>query len=182
MSPLEMLNLFHFGTTEELRGAAEVTLGPLEPGHLAGDLLPLLGAASTSSPALSPPDAAEARALLRWLEPYHPLGFSAHLPGAPDTLVGFALLYGDPSGAFNLTAPRPKRRSQTGRLWGGVLPAFRLRGVGRALLGAALGAARASGWDSVSVGPVSQGGDAEAFLRACGGMRQQRYTLYRTGL
>jgi GNAT superfamily N-acetyltransferase len=181
MSPLETLNLLHFGTAQEVRGVAQVGLGPLEPGRLAGDLLPLLQAASASSPALSPPDTAEARALLRWLKPYRPFGFSAHLPGAPDTPVGFAFLYGDRSGAFNLAAPRRKRRSRTGRLWGGVLPAFRRQGVGRALLGAALEAARVSGWDSVSIGPVSQRGDAEAFLQACGGVRQQRYTLYRTG-
>lgn len=181
MSPLETLNLFHFETAQEVRGTDKVALGPLEPGHLAGDLLPLLGVASTSSPALSPPDAAEARALLRWLEPYRPRGFSTTLPGAPDTPVGFALLYGDLGGAFNLAAPRRQRRNRAGRLWGGVLPAFRRRGVGRALLGAALEEARANDWDSVSVGPVSQSGDAEAFLRACGGVRQQRYTLYRTG-
>ena len=181
MSPLETLNLFCFETVQEVRGANEVALGPLEPGRLAGDLLPLLQAASASSPALSPPDTAEAQALLRWLKPYHSLGFSAHLPGAPDTPVGFAFLYRDLGGAFNLIAPRRKRHSQTGRLWGGVLPAFRRRGVGRTLLRAGLEAARVSGWDSLNVGPVSQGGDAEAFLQACGGVRRQRYTLYRTG-
>ena len=180
MSPLEPLNLFHFGTAQEVAGA-EIALKPLEPGRLTGDLLPLLQAASASSPALSPPDAAEARALLRWLKPYHPLGFSAHLPGAPDTPVGFALLYGDRSGAFNLASPRRKRRNRAGRLWGGVLPTFRRQGVGRALLRAGLKAARANGRDSLSVGPVSQGSDAEAFLQACGGVRQQHYTLYRAG-
>lgn len=182
MSPLETLSLFQLSTAQEMVGAAEVVLEPLEPERLAGDLLPLLQPASAASPALSPPDTTEARALLRWLKPYRPFGFSAHLPGAPDTPVGFAFLYGYPDGAFNLVPPRRKRRSQAGRLWGGVLPTFRRQGVGRALLRAALGTALSSGWDSLSVGPVSQGGDAEAFLRACGGVQQQRYTLYRIGL
>lgn len=191
MSPLETLSLFYFGTSQletsqEVRGAARVTLEPLEPERLAGDLLPLLQAASASSPALSPPDMAEAQAILHWLEPYHPLGFSASLPGAPDTPVGFVLLYPDFSEApahrlSRLITPLRGTRSRKGRLRGGVLPEFQRQGIGRALLGAALEAARGSGWGSVSLGPVPQGGDAEAFLQTSGGVQQQRYTLYRTG-
>lgn len=178
MSPLDTLSLFHFETSRDVSGAV-VSLEALNLERLADDLLPLLQTAF-SAPALPSPDAAEARAILRWLGPRRPFGFLAALSGTPDTPVGFALLY--PDDAFRHRLPPRKTYSRTGRLWGGVLPAFRRQGVGRALLGAVLEAARARGWDSVSVGPVSRNGDADAFLQACGGVQRQGYTLYRTGL
>ena len=178
MSPIDTLSLFHVETSENVSAAPEVSLRGLDFERLAGDLLPLMQAAF-STPALPSPDAAEARAILHWLAPRQPFGFLAALPGAPDTPVGFALLY--PDDGFRHRLLRRGARGPTGRLWGGVLPAFRRQGVGRALLRAALGAARAHSWDSVSVGPVSRGDGAE-FLEACGGVRRQGYTLYRTGL
>ncbi|WMT58686.1 GNAT family N-acetyltransferase [Truepera radiovictrix] len=149
--------------------AGALELAPLALERLAGDLLPLFRAAVAPSPALSPPDAAEVAAALRWWEPRRPFGYLALAGGAP---VGFALLYEDP-------AARPVR---CGRLLGGVAPAARGRGVGRALLGSALAAARARGWARLSVGPVPTTSAAEAFLRACGGVPEGRYTLYQAAL
>jgi len=175
MSPTDALALFQVDTAQELQGGAKVALRGLEPPYLAGDLLPLWQTAFAAPLAL-PSTAAEARSVLRWLAPRRPFGFSATLPEAPDTPVGFVLLCPEPARPFR------KGRDRSGRLWGGVLPGFRRRGVGRALLSVALGAARARGWDTLSVGPVAQGTAAEAFLRACGGVARQHYTLYRTGL
>lgn len=177
MSPVDTLSLFYFETGQvekNLTGGAAVKVQALEPQH--PDILPLLQ--TTSSTTLSPPDAAETQAILHWLEPQQPIGFSATLPGALETPVGFALLYPN-------SVPRTglrRGRVRTGRLLGGVLPGARRQGVGRTLLSAALKEARARGWNSVSVGPVSQKGDAAAFLEACGGVQRQEYTLYRTKL
>ncbi|CAA9566285.1 MAG: hypothetical protein AVDCRST_MAG86-1218 [uncultured Truepera sp.] len=179
MSPTDTLNLFHLDTFQAAPGGADVSLRALEPQRLTGDLLPLLQTAF-SAPDFPSPDAAETRAILRWLTPRRPFGFLAALPGAPDTPVGLALLY--PDDAFRYRLPRRETYNRTGRLWGGVLPAFRRQGIGRALLGAALAAARARGWDSLSVGPVPRNGDVDTFLQACGGVWRQGYTLYRTGL
>ncbi len=176
-SPVDTLSLFHFETrVEKSPTEGAVVLQALEPRHLP-NTLPLLQTACSAT-TLSPPDAAEVQAILRWLEPRQPFGFFATLPGAPETPVGFALLYPD-------SVPRAglrRARARTGRLLGGVLPDARRQGVGRTLLSAALKEARTRGWDSVSVGPVSQKGDAAAFLEACGGVRQQGYTLYKTKL
>ena len=174
MSPVDTLSLFHFETGQEnLTGGATVEVQALGFQH--PDILPLLQTASSTT--LAPPDTAEAQAILNWLEPYQPFGLSATLPGAPESPVGLALLYP------NETRSGLRRiRARTGRLLGGVLPDARRQGVGRTLLGAALAEARTRGWDSVSVGPVLQKGDAATFLEACGGVRQQGYTLYETKL
>ena len=179
MSPVDTLSLFHFETSQvEKRptGGAVVKVQALEPQHLS-NTLPLLPTAFSAT-TLAPPDAAEARAILRWLEPQRPFGFLASLQNAPGIPVGFALLYPDSGPRTRLR----RKRVRTGRILGGVLPNAQRQGVGRTLLSAALTEARARGWDSVSVGPVSQKGDAAAFLEACGGVRQQGYTLYKTKL
>ncbi len=173
MSPLDTSVLYDFEPAAELRGA-EVRLEPFSLNRLAQDLLPLLQTATAASPALSPPDAAEAGLILQWLESYRPTGFLATLQDQP---AGFALLYPPTSHRRFRRAP-----SSGARLWGGVLPAFQRQGVGGALLGAGLKVARENLSEHVSVGPVSQQGDAAAFLRACGGVEAQRYTLYRTDL
>ena len=177
MSSVDRLSLFHFGTAlpNPKPTGAEVVLKVLEPERLL-NTLPLLHTAFSAT-TLSPPDAAEAQAILRWLELQQPFGVAATLPGAPETPVGFALLYPDET-----RNGLRRSRARTGRLLGGVLPDFRRRGVGRGLLSAALEGAHARGWDSVSVGPVSREGDAAAFLEACGGVRRQEYTLYKSRL
>jgi GNAT superfamily N-acetyltransferase len=75
-------------------------------------------------------------------------------------------------------------------LFGGVLPAWRGRGVGAALWGWALAAARARGWRTLTIGPlwsprrVSRvpAADPEplaaAFLLARGALPRQTYHLY----
>jgi len=175
LSPAEKLNLFHFDTaspTPQPTGA-EVRVKRLEPHR--PDTRALLQTALFSL-TLPPPDAAEAQAIVNWLKPQQPFGFSATLPGTPDIPAGFALLYPDSRNGLR------RARARTGRLLGGVHPGFGRRGVGRALLGAALGEARTRGWDSLSVGPVPQKGDAATFLEACGGVQRQEYTLYKMKL
>jgi len=174
MSPKEALRLFRLGTSaapsEEAPG---LSLTALDPTRLARDLLPLLQAACSPSPALAPPDEAEARAVVRWLERGRPFGLLATLE---DTPAGFALLYperGTTRGRFH-----PPPAAERGRLMGAVLPAFRRRGLGRALLRGARGLARDRGWSSLSVGPVPLGSEVEGFLQGCGAAAGQRYTLY----
>lgn len=154
-----------------------VETAALEPSRLAGDLLPLFQVATAALPVLSPPDEAEARATLRWWEPGRPVGLLALADGAP---VGFALLYGDAEPGSGLQLRRPKLRR--GRLVGGVLPSYRQQGLGRALLMRALAAAQARGWTHLSVGPVATGSGAEGFLKVCGAVPEQRYTLYKAAL
>jgi GNAT superfamily N-acetyltransferase len=153
-----------------------VQVAPFELPRLASDLLPLFQAATTASPTPSPPDEAEVRATLTWWAPHRPFGLLALAGEAP---VGFALLYEDAATrSLRFKAPKVQR----GRLLGGVLPAFRRQGVGRALLGSALAAARTCGWQHLSIGPVPTASEAEVFLKACGALPAQRYRLYSSTL
>lgn len=172
MSPFETLALFHVETGQTRRAANAGAVERLEPRRLATDLLPLL--ASITAP--YPVSSIEAETLLRWLEPYRPTGFSAALPGEPDSPAGFVLLCGERSPV----RPLPRKEPRSGCLWGRVRADARGQGLGRALLQVGLEEARTRGWKSVSVGPLAEGSEAAAFLRARGGVAQQRYTLYRT--
>lgn len=139
MSPVDTLRLFHFETSQVEKiptGGAAVKVKALEPKHLS-DNLPLLQTAFSFPPA--PPDKAKAKTIVHWLEPQHPFGLSATLPGAPEKPVGFALLYPDSAHRTRLR----RKPARTGRILGGVLPDARRQGVGRTLLSAALAEARA---------------------------------------
>ncbi len=140
-----------------------VAVRPFEVARLAGELLPLLVAAVDDGCGFAPPDAAEAAYLLRAAGPAA-FGGLAEVDGAP---VGFVLLAPDMAGRLRAArGGRPlwgraalalgdRRPVGAGRLlFGGVLPAWRGRGVGSALWGWALASARSRGWQSLSVGPI----------------------------
>jgi GNAT superfamily N-acetyltransferase len=163
-------------------------LASFDPTRLAGDLLPLLAAATENALGFPPPDAVEAAFLLRWLRPETLHGVLAEVDGAP---VGFALLCADAAARYRatrggrrwpgrarlgLTRDRPASR---GRLvFGGVLPAFRRRGIGRQLLAASLQLAGREAWTVISIGPVAQDSAAAAFLLTHGATAAQTYALY----
>lgn len=171
LRPVETLRLFHFETTLGPTSVPGVMLRRLEPHRLATDLLPLLQNVVLPYAVTE----MEAKAMLRWLEPYQPAGFWAAYPSDPEIAVGFVLLYGERS---SLIRPNARR---TGRLWGGVREEAKRQGIGIALLEAGLSGARERGWGSLSIGPISEGGSAAAFLKSEGGIPVQHYTLYRRG-
>ena len=167
--------------------------------RLAGDLLPLLAAATDDGSGFAPPDAAEAAYLLRAVGP-GAVGGLAERDGAP---VGFVLLAPDEAGrlraarggrplwgraALALGGGRPVAAGRL--LFGGVLPAWRGQGVGSVLWGWALAAARARGWRSLTIGPIwsprrtsrvpaaDPPPAATAFLLARGAAARQTYHLY----
>ena len=167
--------------------------------RLAGDLLPLLAAATDDGSGFAPPDAAEAAYLLRAVGP-GAVGGLAERDGAP---VGFVLLAPDAAGrlraarggrplwgraALALGGGRPVAAGRL--LFGGVLPAWRGQGVGSVLWGWALAAARARGWRSLTIGPIwsprrtsrvpaaDPPPAATAFLLARGAAARQTYHLY----
>lgn len=172
---------------------------PFAPARLAGDLLPLLVAATDNAAGFPPPDATEAAYLLRQAGP----GAFGGLVEGDDGPAGFVLLAPDMAGrlrathggrplwgraALALTAGRPVSAGRV--LWGGVLPAWRGRGVGSGLWAWALAAARARGWESLTVGPIwsprekpgnlarGEVSTAAAFLAKRGAMARQTYRLY----
>jgi GNAT superfamily N-acetyltransferase len=170
---------------------------PFDPARLAGDLLPLLVAATDNpTAAFPPPDVAEAAFLLAELRQAAPFGYLAEIDGAP---AGFMLMGADV--APRLRAARggrplwgralleletrffPKNRVSNGRVYfGAVLPSWRRQGVGRQLWGYTLGAAVERGWATLTVGPVwrPKTGEAPAiaFLEQQGAVARQGYRLY----
>ena len=196
--------LYEVAVGEEVAGAAAIQPGTeavqaFDLGGLAGELLPLLVAAVDDGSGFAPPDAAEAAFLLRSLEP-GAIGGLAELDGAP---VGFVLLAPDMAGRLRAArgghplwgraalASGGRRPVDAGRLlFGGVLPAWRGRGVGSALWAWTLTAARARGWRTLTVGPVWSprrvsrvpAADPEpaaaAFLRDRGAVARQTYHVY----
>jgi GNAT superfamily N-acetyltransferase len=193
--------LYEVAVGEEAKGDAArmVAIRAFDVGRLAGELLPLLAAATDDGSGFAPPDAAEAAYLLRAIGP-GAVGGQAEVDGAP---VGFVLLAPDEAGRLRAArGGRPLwgraalalgigRPVVAGRLlFGGVLPAWRGRGVGSALWGWALAAARARGWRTLTIGPlwsprrVSRvpAADPEplaaAFLLARGALPRQTYHLY----
>lgn len=171
-----------------------VTVEAFAVGRLAEDLLPLLIAATENPVAgFPPPDAAEAAFLLRQAGP-GAVGGLAVVAGAP---AGFVLLAPDEGARLRaarggqplwgrawLAGGRPTRAGRL--LFGGVRPAARRRGVGRALWVWALAAAGARGWRALTVGPVwsPPAGEAAAaaFLRAHAATARQSYRLYEWSL
>lgn len=175
-------------------GLGQVQLVPLEPARLAGDFLPLLVAAPAASiedsAGFPPPDALEARFLLDWWG-YVPLvGWLALVQETP---VGFVLLQPDLAGLMRWAkGGRPLWRRawlawrrthpvKAGRvLAGGVLPAWRGRGIGSRLWAQTLAYAAGQGWQTLIIGPLEPESDAATFLTARGASAQQSYALYAT--
>ena len=181
--------LYHVAVAAGARPAAEVR--PFAVARLAGDLLPLLVAASENAAGFPAPDAAEAAFLLREVGP-GAVGGLVEREGAP---VGFVLLASDAAARLRAArGGRPlwgraalalagRRPVTAGRLlFAGVLPAWRGQGVGRALWAWALAAAAARGWATLTAGPVwlPRRGEpaAAAFLSARGAVARQTYRLY----
>ncbi len=194
--PLQHGRLYRADTTQPPGDApGPAALRPLEPARLAGDLLPLLVAATDNpTAAFPPPDAVEAALLLRLLGP-GVFGWLAEVDGEP---VGFVLL--GPDEAARLRATRGERslwrraaygvaptlfgRGETaGRLhFGAVHPAWRRQGIGRQLWQRALRAAAGGGWASLVAGPLwlppSGQSVAAAFLDGRAAVAPQTFQLY----
>lgn len=171
---------------------APVAVAPFDSARLAGDLLPLLAAATDNPTAgFPPPDAAEAAFLLRQIGP-GAFGGLAERDGAP---AGFVLLAPDDAGRLRaarggrplwgrawlgLTRGRPARAGRL--LFGAVASEARQQGIGRTLWAWALAEARARGWETLTVGPVWEPREgqsaAAAFLEAAGAAPRQTYQLY----
>jgi GNAT superfamily N-acetyltransferase len=166
-----------------------------DPARLAGDLLPLLVAATENpTAAFPPPDAAEAAFLLRLL-PGGLVGLLAEVDGTP---AGFVLLGADNGprqratrgsrslwrrGLWAVTSRvAPAGRTDAGRVFfGGVLPAYRRRGIGGQLWRHSLDAAAGQGWRALTIGPVWQpprGESPVAAFLAGRATARQAYTLY----
>ena len=195
--------LYEVAVGEEAAGTAAGRSGAAVRGfdvaRLAEELLPLLVAALDDGGGFAPPDAAEAAYLLRTIGP----GAVGGLAEIDDTPAGFVLLAPDEAGRLRAArggrplwgraalASGSGRPVATGRLlFGGVLPAWRGRGVGAALWAWAVAQARARGWWTLAVGPVwsprrvsrlpAAGPEpvAAAFLRARGAVARQTYQVY----
>lgn len=175
------------GDAEAVSGPAVLT--PLEPGRLAGDLLPLLAAATENpSAGFPPPDADEAAFLLRWLRPETLIGWVAESSGRP---AGFVLLQADAADQARRAGggrrlwqriARPlwqARKARAGRLlFAAVTPELRGQGIGGQLWVAALETAAARGWQSLAVGPLPHESAATAFVENRGAVAGQTYRLY----
>lgn len=170
--------------------AGPAQIMPLDPARLAGDLLPLFTAALENKLGFPPPDAVEAAFLLDWWGRYPLAGWLAVRDNTP---VGFVLCQPDLARLMQATrGGRPLWRrawlnwrrthpAQAGRvLAGGVLPAWRNRGIGAQLWRQALAHAHSQDWRTLTVGPLEPQSAAAASLSAHAAAAQQRYTIYAT--
>lgn len=145
-------------------------------------------AESTSEELFPAPDRLEAEFLLRWCSQAPLTALAAFQEGEP---VGFVLLCPDLARAYARARGgrslywrywlkvAMRRGAREGRLlFGGVLPGFRGRGVGRALLSAALEYARSAGWEHLSVGPVLRNRQTARFLERHGAALVRSYEIY----
>ena len=163
-------------------------LVPLEPARLAGDLQPLLAAASENDFGFAAPDEAEATFMLRWLGPAPLAGWLAQVDGRP---VGFVLVQPDLAPLLHrtrggrgwlwrawFTLAKNWRARQGRMLLGAVLPEHRRQGIGRQLLQQVLAAAGKYGWEQITVGPLAQESAAALLLQQHGAQPRQTYQLY----
>lgn len=189
MRPATRSRLYHLDVNAGPAERGPATLVALEPERLADDLLPLLETACAPWSDFAPPDAAEARFLLRWLERWPLRGWLALVDGEP---AGFALLQADGAAAMQRAGGgralwwrlwlqwATGRGTATGRLlFGAVLPDWRGRGVGGQLLAAARATAAQAGWRTLTIGPIPEGAPAAGFLEGRGAQAVQAYQLYR---
>jgi GNAT superfamily N-acetyltransferase len=191
LQPLTIMHLYTVpvpcAATPAPDGPAQLT--PLVPRRLAHGLLSLLTAAcEPTCQWFPPPDYVEAAFILQQLEFAPLLGWLARVDRQP---VGFVLLQPDLQRAMRRArggrSPlwqmwlhwRARRGANAGRLlFGGVLPAWRGRGIGRQLLQQALRTAQRQGWRQVTVGPLPESAPAIRFLGHYGATARQRYSLY----
>ncbi len=164
----------------------------LEVDDLRGILGPLLEAVLGDDPEFPPPDADESVFILNWLCMWP---VETWIVRKGQEAVGFVLLQPDLAPAMT--------RAQGGRnpLWrgwlkwrmgrpvsagrivlGGVHPDWRRQGIGRRLWQQALLASAANGWQTLTVGPVTNDSPGARFLHAMGARPQQRYALFATDL
>jgi GNAT superfamily N-acetyltransferase len=176
-------------------GAANLTIEPAPPDLLAGDLLPLLEeiwrSSAASAAGFAAPDVLEVSFLLA-LWQVAPL--TLLVARRAERAVGFCLLQpdvgpqlrrlrgGQPLWTRAWLALQPLQRARSGRLLlGGVAPDTTGQGVGGALWRSALAHARASGWQSLTIGPVDEGAPVEAFLAAQGATPHHRSVVFLYG-
>ncbi|MBP6016649.1 MAG: GNAT family N-acetyltransferase [Candidatus Promineofilum sp.] len=177
--------------------AGPATIRPFDPRRLAGDLLPLLAAATENVTAgFALPDAAEAAFLLRSLGPESLAGYLAEVDGRP---AGFALL--GPDAARRARATRGGRslwrrgayaaasrlggqgQDNNGRVFfAAVLPEWRRRSIGHQLWLQTLAAAHEHGWNALTIGPIWRPSGAPlaamTFLEQRAAVPRQTYRLY----
>ena len=163
---------------------------PFSAQRLSQDLLPLLQSAFPLEADLPPLDAAGAAFLIRWLS-HFPL--QTWLLKLKDQPVGFALL--GPDLAQTLKAARggknpllrlwwewaKTRPVRAGRLFFcGVIPEQRRQGLGSILLQHVLQIGAASGWRTISLGPLPADSQGAKLMEKRGARPMQRYRLYRS--
>lgn len=184
--------LYHAVVPAAAETIPTLTVRPFDVARLAGDLLPLLAAATENPTAGFPaPDAAEAAFLLRQIGP-GAAGGLVERDGAP---AGFVLLAPDDAGRRRAArGGRPlwgrawlavagNRPVAAGRvLFGAVAPEARRQGIGRTLWAWALTEARARGWRMLTIGPVWEPREgrspAAELLARHGAVARQTYRLY----
>jgi len=116
---------------------------------------------------------------------------SGWLAQVDDKSVGFILLQPDLAGSVQSAHGgrnplwrlwltwRSQRPVRAGRLlYGAVLPAWRNQGIGRQLWRKALDTAQQVGWQTLTIGPVTDATPGAAFLGKQGAQAQQKYRLY----
>lgn len=194
MDPLLDMHLYQLsvpGAPEPLpRAPAQLT--PLLARRLARSLHPLMVAACEPCDCFPAPSRDEVALMLEQLGFAPRVGWLARVDRQP---VGFVLMQPDVGGVLRRARGgrtvlrhtwlrwRSRHGARTGRLlFGGVLPAWRGRGIGRQLIRAALHTARQQGWHALTVGPLPADIPATALLAEYGATPQQRYTIYSTEL
>jgi GNAT superfamily N-acetyltransferase len=192
MVPLHTARLYTARVALPAGQVGPAQLLPLAPQRLAGDLLPLLATGMNTGldtgGLFPPPDGLEAAFLVAWWGVWPLRGWVAEVDGQA---VGFVLLQPDLAGPVRwakggrslLRRPwlawRSRRPVRAGRvLAGGVLPAWRGRGIGTQLWRQAIAYATEVGWRDMTIGPLDPAGPGASFLTARGAIAQQSYTLF----
>ncbi len=171
------------------RRSGEIRFRPLQLPELADDILPLFQAACQNNLGFPLPDRVEARFLIHWLSYWPAHGWVAELQGEP---VGFILLQPDYAsvlrktgggrrlpGRARLAWARQSAHPAQGRLvFGGVLPAFRDRGIGTRLWQQAVQFGHTQRWNSISIGPLEESSEAFALLQRHVAIPRQAYQIY----
>jgi GNAT superfamily N-acetyltransferase len=189
LAPLQTQRLYHAVVPAETCAAA----GPAQIVRLAleehrQELIRLIVETFVAGGEFPAPDEEEAAFLLRWSAAWPLMAWGAVVDGQlagyvilqPDLAAAAARARGGKNVLWRLwLAWRSTRPVAAGRLLlGGVLPAYRGRGIGRQLWGQAIQGAHAAGWRTISAGPLADTHPAAGFLLACGAQARQSYTVY----